>query len=139
MVEPAATVESVFREEHGRLLAALVHRFGDLDLAEEVASEALEAALVHWPVDGVPERPGAWLLTTARRRALDRVRRERVYATRLAELAVDTERHASYEPPGTGELPDDRLELFFTCAHPALAADDRVALILRCLGGLTTN
>ncbi len=139
MVEPAATVESVFREEHGRLLAALVHRFGDLDLAEEVASEALEAALVHWPVDGVPERPGAWLLTTARRRALDRVRRDRVYATRLAELAVDTERHASYEPPGTGELPDDRLELFFTCAHPALAADDRVALILRCLGGLTTN
>ncbi|KLL97377.1 hypothetical protein NJ76_15005, partial [Rhodococcus sp. IITR03] len=59
MREPAATVESVFREEHGRLLAALVHRFGDLDLAEEVASEALEAALVHWPVDGVPERPGA--------------------------------------------------------------------------------
>ncbi|MCD2109558.1 RNA polymerase sigma factor [Rhodococcus rhodochrous] len=139
MGEPAATVESVFREEHGRLLAALVHRFGDLDLAEEVASEALEAALVHWPVDGVPERPGAWLLTTARRRALDRVRRDRVYATRLAELAVDTERRASYEPPEAGELPDDRLELFFTCAHPALAADDRVALILRCLGGLTTN
>ncbi|KSZ57218.1 RNA polymerase subunit sigma-24 [Rhodococcus pyridinivorans KG-16] len=139
MGEPAATVESVFREEHGRLLAALVHRFGDLDLAEEVASEALEAALVHWPVDGVPERPGAWLLTTARRRALDRVRRDRVYATRLAELAVDTERRASYEPPEAGELPDDRLELFFTCAHPALAADDRVALILRCLGGLTTS
>ena len=139
MGEPAATVEAVFREEHGRLLAALVHRFGDLDLAEEVASDALEAALVHWPVDGVPERPGAWLLTTARRRALDRVRRDRVYATRLAELAVDTERRASYEPPEAGELPDDRLELFFTCAHPALAADDRVALILRCLGGLTTN
>ncbi|MCR8692259.1 RNA polymerase sigma factor [Rhodococcus pyridinivorans] len=139
MGEPVAAVESVFREEHGRLLAALVHRFGDLDLAEEVASEALEAALVHWPVDGVPERPGAWLLTTARRRALDRVRRDRVYATRLAELAVDTERRASYEPHEAGELPDDRLELFFTCAHPALAADDRVALILRCLGGLTTN
>ncbi|KHJ70925.1 RNA polymerase sigma factor [Rhodococcus pyridinivorans] len=139
MGEPASAVESVFREEHGRLLAALVHRFGDLDLAEEVASEALEAALVHWPVDGVPERPGAWLLTTARRRALDRVRRDRVYATRLAELAVDTERRASYEPPDAGELTDDRLELFFTCAHPALAADDRVALILRCLGGLTTN
>ncbi|UTT50425.1 RNA polymerase sigma factor [Rhodococcus gordoniae] len=139
MEEPAATVEAVFREEHGRLLAALVHRFGDLDLAEEVASDALEAALVRWPADGVPERPGAWLLTTARRRALDRVRRDRVYATRLAELAVDTERRASYEPPEAGELPDDRLELFFTCAHPALAADDRVALILRCLGGLTTN
>ncbi|MBS9372440.1 RNA polymerase sigma factor [Rhodococcus sp. B50] len=139
MGEPAAAVEAVFREEHGRLLAALVHRFGDLDLAEEVASDALEAALVRWPVDGVPERPGAWLLTTARRRALDRVRRDRVYATRLAELAIDTERRASQEIPETGELPDDRLELFFTCAHPALAADDRVALILRCLGGLTTN
>lgn len=138
MREPAATVEAVFREEHGRLLAALVHRFGDLDLAEEVASEALEAALVHWPVDGVPERPGAWLLTTARRKALDRVRRDRVYATRLAELAIDTERRATPEPPDTGQLPDDRLELFFTCAHPALAADDRVALSLRCLGGLTT-
>lgn len=139
MEEPAATVEAVFREEHGRLLAALVHRFGDLDLAEEVASDALETALVRWPADGVPERPGAWLLTTARRRALDRVRRDRVYATRLAELAIDTERRTSNEPPETGELPDDRLELFFTCAHPALAADDRVALILRCLGGLTTN
>lgn len=139
MGEPAATVEAVFREEHGRLLAALVHRFGDLDLAEEVASEALEAALVHWPADGVPDRPGAWLLTTARRKALDRVRRDRVYATRLAELAIDTGRRASQDTPTSGDLPDDRLELFFTCAHPALAADDRIALILRCLGGLTTN
>ncbi|WP_413767352.1 RNA polymerase sigma factor [Rhodococcus pyridinivorans] len=139
MGEPAATVEAVFREEHGRLLATLVHRFGDLDLAEEVASDALEAALVHWPVDGVPERPGAWLLTTARRKALDRVRRDRVYAARLAELAVDTERGAGRETPPSGDLPDDRLELFFTCAHPALAPDDRIALILRCLGGLTTN
>ncbi|MEU4402857.1 sigma factor, partial [Micromonospora orduensis] len=68
----AGSVEAVFREEHGRLLASLVHRFGDLDLAEEVASEAIEAALVRWPVDGVPSRPGAWLLTTARRRAVDR-------------------------------------------------------------------
>ncbi|MEU5843976.1 RNA polymerase sigma factor [Rhodococcus sp. NPDC047139] len=139
MGEPAGAVEAVFREEHGRLLAALVHRFGDLDLAEEVASDALEAALVHWPVDGVPERPGAWLFTTARRRALDRVRRDRVYATRLAELAIDTERRTAQETPEGGELPDDRLELFFTCAHPALAADDRIALILRCLGGLTTS
>ena len=138
MGEPAAAVEAVFREEHGRLLAALVHRFGDLDLAEEVASDALEAALVHWPVDGVPERPGAWLLTTARRKALDRVRRDRTHATRLAELAVDTERRAHTDIPVRGDLPDDRLELFFTCAHPALNADDRVALILRCLGGPTT-
>ncbi|MEE2035481.1 sigma factor, partial [Rhodococcus chondri] len=70
MPDPAASVEAVFREERGRLLAALTHRFGDLDLAEEVASEAVEAAVVHWPVDGVTDRPGAWLLTTARRRAV---------------------------------------------------------------------
>jgi len=134
----SAEAEAVFREERGRLLAGLVHRFGDLDLAEEAASDALEAALVHWPVDGVPDRPGAWLFTTARRRALDRVRRDRVYAQRLAQLAIDTERRGSPQPLEDG-LPDERLELFFTCAHPALAADDRVALILRCLGGLTTG
>lgn len=137
-MDAGVSAEAVFREEHGRLLAGLVHRFGDLDLAEEAASDALEAALVHWPVDGVPDRPGAWLFTTARRRALDRVRRDRVYAQRLAQLAIDTERRGSPQPLAD-ELPDERLELFFTCAHPALAADDRVALILRCLGGLTTG
>ncbi|MGI9208913.1 MAG: RNA polymerase sigma factor [Rhodococcus sp. (in: high G+C Gram-positive bacteria)] len=138
MPDAGVSAEAVFREEHGRLLAALVHRFGDLDLAEEAASDALEAALVHWPVGGVPDRPGAWLLTTARRRALDRVRRDRVYTQRLAELAIDIERRGPSDPRGD-ELPDERLELFFTCAHPALAPDDRVALILRCLGGLTTG
>ncbi len=137
-MDAGVSVEAVFREEHGRLLAGLVHRFGDLDLAEESASDAFEAALAHWPVDGVPDRPGAWLFTTARRRALDRVRRDRVYAQRLAQLAIDTERRGSPQPL-EDELPDERLELFFACAHPALAADDRVALILRCLGGLTTG
>ncbi|MGC4744759.1 RNA polymerase sigma factor [Micromonospora sp. DT201] len=136
----AGSVEAVFREEHGRLLASLVHRFGDLDLAEEVASEAIEAALVHWPTDGVPSRPGAWLLTTARRRAVDRLRRDRVLATRLAVLRAEAER-ADPAPPADAErdLPDDRLALFFTCAHPALAAQDRGALTLRFLAGLTTN
>ncbi|MBB2910647.1 RNA polymerase sigma-70 factor (ECF subfamily) [Streptosporangium becharense] len=132
-------MESVFREEHGRLIASLVRRFGDLDLAEEVASEAIEAALTHWPVEGVPARPGAWLLTTARRRAVDRLRRDRVYAARLAVLQVEAERAGPVPLPDTGGgLPDERLQLFFTCAHPALAADDRVALTLRCLAGLTT-
>ncbi|MEU7587986.1 sigma-70 family RNA polymerase sigma factor [Micromonospora sp. NPDC049230] len=135
----AGSVEAVFREEHGRLLASLVHRFGDLDLAEEVASEAIEAALVHWPVDGVPSRPGAWLLTTARRRAVDRLRRDRVLATRLAVLRAEAER-ADPAPPADADrdLPDDRLALFFTCAHPALPAQDRGALTLRFLAGLTT-
>ncbi|GAA1587536.1 RNA polymerase sigma factor [Actinomadura kijaniata] len=134
-----ASVEAMFREEYGRLLASLVHRFGDLDLAEEVASEAVEAALVHWPVDGVPDRPGAWLLTTARRKAVDRLRRDRAYAARLAVMQVEADRAAPAPPPEIGDdLPDERLRLFFTCAHPALPAEDRAALTLRCLAGLTT-
>ncbi|MEH1168909.1 sigma-70 family RNA polymerase sigma factor [Micromonospora sp. CPCC 205539] len=137
--EATSSVEAVFREERGRLLASLVHRFGDLDLAEEVASEAIEAALVHWPTDGVPTRPGAWLLTTARRRAVDRLRRDRVLATRLAVLQAEAERAGSAPPADADrDLPDDRLALFFTCAHPALPAQDRGALTLRFLAGLTT-
>ncbi|WP_405087839.1 RNA polymerase sigma factor [Microbispora sp. NBC_01389] len=136
----ATAVEAVFREERGRLLAALVRRFGDLDLAEEVTAEAIEAALVHWPVDGVPPNPGAWLATTARRKAVDRLRRDTAYAARLAILQVEAERAAPPAPEiGDGDdLPDERLLLFFTCGHPALPAEDRVALSLRCLAGLTT-
>ncbi|MDQ7804279.1 RNA polymerase sigma factor [Amycolatopsis sp. A133] len=134
---PRLTLEAVFREERGLLLAALVRRFGDLDLAEEVTSEAIEAALVHWPAEGVPPKPGAWLMTTARRKAVDRLRRDQAYAARLAVLQVEAERAPA--PPSTGdELPDERLQLFFTCAHPALPAEDRAALTLRCLAGLTT-
>ncbi|MDX3103287.1 RNA polymerase sigma factor [Nonomuraea angiospora] len=134
-------VEAVFREERGRLLAALVRRFGDLDLAEEVTSDAIEAALRHWPVEGVPPKPGAWLMTTARRKAVDRLRRDQAFAARLAILQVEAERAAPAPPAdadGGGELPDERLQLFFTCAHPALPAEDRGALTLRCLAGLTT-
>jgi RNA polymerase sigma-70 factor (ECF subfamily) len=135
-----ASVEAVFREEHGRLLASLVHRFGDLDLAEEVASEAVEAALLHWPTDGVPSKPGAWLLTTARRRAVDRLRRDRAYAARLAILQAEADRAEPAPPPDNdADLPDERLRLFFTCAHPALPAEDRGALTLRFLAGLTTG
>ncbi|MFI0006744.1 RNA polymerase sigma factor [Streptomyces globisporus] len=145
--EAAEAVEAVFREERGLLLASLTRRFGDLDLAEEVTSEAIEAALRHWPAEGVPARPGAWLLTTARRKAVDRLRRDQAYAARLAVLQADAERAEAVAPaadagsasdPGLGELPDERLQLFFTCTHPALAAEDRTALTLRCLAGLTT-
>ncbi|MEU8634201.1 RNA polymerase sigma factor [Amycolatopsis sp. NPDC048633] len=133
-----ASVEAVFREERGLLLAALVRRFGDLDLAEEVTSEAIEAALVHWPAEGVPPKPGAWLMTTARRKAVDRLRRDQAYVARLAVLQVEADR-AAPAPSSDGELPDERLQLFFTCAHPALPAEDRTALTLRCLAGLTTS
>jgi RNA polymerase sigma-70 factor (ECF subfamily) len=135
---PRLTLEAVFREERGLLLAALVRRFGDLDLAEEVTSEAIEAALVHWPAEGVPPKPGAWLMTTARRKAVDRLRRDQAYAARLAVLQVEADRAPSAPPSPGGDLPDERLQLFFTCAHPALPAEDRTALTLRCLAGLTT-
>ncbi|WP_229398896.1 RNA polymerase sigma factor [Micromonospora okii] len=130
---------AVFREERGRLLAALVRRFGDLDLAEEAASEAVEAALMSWPVHGVPPRPGAWLMTTARRRVIDRLRRDQAYAARLAILQAEADRAGPVAAPqADDDLPDERLLLFFTCAHPALPTEDRGALTLRFLAGLTT-
>ncbi|WP_098961464.1 RNA polymerase sigma factor [Pseudonocardia sp. N23] len=140
MPDDVAGVEAVFREEHGRLLATLVRGFGDLDLAEEVAADAIEAALVHWPCDGVPRRPGAWLVTTARRKAVDRLRRDQAYAARLALLCADAER--ADPAPATAlddeDVPDERLRLFFACCHPALPMEARTALTLRCLGGMDT-
>ncbi len=132
-------VEAVFREEWGRLLATLVRQLGDLDLAEEVASDAIASALQHWPVGGVPTRPAAWLLTVARRRAVDLLRQDRAYAARLALLQAEANR----AEPGQldtddGEVPDERLRLFFTCCHPALPLEAQTALPLRCLAGLTT-
>lgn len=132
------SVVAVFREERGRLLAALASRFGDLDLAEEVVQDALEVALVRWPVDGVPDSPLAWMLTTARRKAVDRIRRHRTYTDRLAVLAVEAERRVPTVESGPDDLPDDRLRLFFTCCHPALPPEERVALTLRFLAGLST-
>jgi RNA polymerase sigma-70 factor, ECF subfamily len=139
----ADSVEAVFREERGRLLAMLVRQFGDLDLAEDAASEAIEAALECWPADGVPATPVAWLLTTARRKAVDRLRRDRAYAARLAIMQVEAQQHvAAAFSQGTGdtqeEFPDERLRLFFTCCHPALPAEAQTALTLRCLAGLST-
>ncbi|PBC70217.1 RNA polymerase ECF family sigma subunit [Streptomyces sp. TLI_235] len=136
----ARSVEAVFREDRSRLLALLAARFGDLDLAEETASDAIEAALQRWPVDGVPDRPLAWLLTTARRRAIDRIRRDRTFAERLAVLQVEHDRAAAAaaDEPGFDDIPDERLQLFFTCCHPALSPQAHTALTLRYLAGLTT-
>jgi RNA polymerase sigma-70 factor (ECF subfamily) len=144
MRSAADSVEAVFREEWGRLLAALVRTFGDLDLAEEVAADAVAAAVQRWPADGVPDRPAAWLLTVARRRAIDILRRDKAMAARLTLLQAEAERPqppvAAEEPEwGGGDEPDERLRLFFTCCHPALAVEAQTALTLCCLGGLTTR
>ncbi|HSJ61385.1 MAG TPA: RNA polymerase sigma factor [Jiangellaceae bacterium] len=139
----AGAAEAVFREEWGRLLATLVRWLGDLDLAEEVAADAIAVAVERWPVDGVPDRPAAWLLTTARRRAVDLLRRRQTYAAKLAILKVEAERTAAEQhatrPLDSAKIEDDRLRLFFTCCHPALPADGRVALTLRYLAGLSTT
>ena len=134
MSASAAAIERIFREEHGRVVASLARRFGDLDVAEDAAGEALLTALEKWPVDGVPPNPGAWLTTTAGNKAIDRIRRERQRdAKHQAALMVhDDTPHAP-----TGVVEDDRLRLVFTCCHPALAPEARVALTLRLLGGLT--
>ncbi len=125
-------VDVAFREERARVLATLIRLTGDWDLAEECVQDAFEKALVRWPEDGVPQRPGAWLTTTARNRALDRLRRGSVEAAKLRELAG--------EPgPETEEWGDDRLRLVFTCCHPALPLEARVALTLRTVAGLTTE
>jgi RNA polymerase sigma-70 factor (ECF subfamily) len=130
----AAAVERVFREEYGRLIASLVRRFGDIDVAEEAAGEALVTALERWPASGVPPNPGGWLTTTATHRAIDRLRRETLRDSKhqAALMAYDDTPH---EP--TGPVEDDRLRLIFTCCHPAIASDAQVALTLRLLGGLT--
>ena len=131
-----AILEQVFRDQWGRVLAALIGFLGDFDLAEEATQEAFAIAAERWPRDGAPANPGAWLVTTARNRAIDRIRRDRTLAakTRLLEVPEATE-------DGMDEttFPDERLELVFTCCHPALATDAQVALTLRTLGGLTTG
>jgi RNA polymerase sigma-70 factor (ECF subfamily) len=127
-------VAQAFREEWGQVVATLIRVAGDWDLAEECAQDAFALALQRWPRDGIPRRPGAWLTTTARNRAVDRLRREAVGAAKLREVAV-----LSPEPEfDDSGVPDDRLRLMFTCCHPALALDAQVALTLRTLAGLTT-
>jgi RNA polymerase sigma-70 factor (ECF subfamily) len=134
VTDPRSDIERIYRAEYGRVVASLVRRFGDIDLAEEAAGEALLLAVEKWPVDGVPPNPGGWLTTTAGNRAIDRIRREshRDAKHRQAAMIADPEPH---EP--TGPVSDDRLRLIFTCCHPALAPETRVALTLRLLGGLT--
>ncbi len=132
-VEEAIT--RVHHEEWARVVAALTRRFGDLDIAEEAAAEAFATAVERWPADGVPPNPGAWLTTTATRKAVDRIRRENKRDAKHKEAQMVYDDDDPPEPPGA--IDDDRLRLIFTCCHPALAMQARVALTLRMVGGLT--
>ena len=144
---PAAdAVAGAFREEHGRALATLIRVLGDFDVAEEAVADAWVAALERWPRDGIPANPGAWITTTARNRAIDRLRRARTLAAKTTviarEAAFDEDQRAGATLAAAEDemapIPDDQLRLIFTCCHPALAPEAAVALTLRTLGGLTT-
>jgi RNA polymerase sigma-70 factor, ECF subfamily len=128
-------VERVFREEYGRAVSVLYRVFGDIDIAEEAVQEAFAVAVRRWPADGLPPAPAGWIITTARNRAIDRLRREAARDDKHAEAAL---LHARDEPPEEGPVRDDRLRLIFTCCHPALGRAAQVALTLRLLGGLST-
>ena len=133
-VDVRDAITQAHHEEWARVVASLTRRFGDLDIAEEAAAEAFAIAVQRWPDDGVPPNPGAWLTTTANRKAIDRIRREnkRDDKHQEAQMLYDG------DPPGPlGAIDDDRLRLIFTCCHPALAMQTRVALTLRMVGGLT--
>jgi RNA polymerase sigma-70 factor, ECF subfamily len=131
----APEIARVFREEYGRAVAVLARHFGDIDIAEEAVQEAFTVAVQRWPASGLPASPAGWIITTARNRAIDRLRREASREDRHAQAAL---LHARDDPPEEGAVRDDRLRLIFTCCHPALAAGAQVALTLRLLGGLTT-
>ena len=136
-----ARVAEAFGVESARLVAAAFRIVRDLDAAEEIAQEAFAQALDHWPARGVPDRPGAWLLTTARRRALDHLRRARRADVRADALAHELTLAAADEVSDVSDpatIPDDRLRLIFTCCHPGLPRESQVALTLRLCGGLTT-
>ena len=132
----ASQLERIFREESGRVVATLVRLFGDIDIAEEMVQEAFAVASERWPETGLPPNPGGWITTTARNRAIDRLRREGSRHDRHAQAALLQQSAEPVEPEG--DVKDDRLRLIFTCCHPALAPNAQIALTLRLLGGLET-
>src|SRR5262249_1708022 len=133
-------VDLVYRTDWGRIVATLIRQFRDFDVAEEAAQEAFAAAVDQWRTDGVPEYPRAWIIQTARHKAIDRIRRQ-VRLSEKLESYVESGLMQTVEEPNyeIGEIPDDRLRLIFTCCHPALALEAQVALTLRTLGGLETD
>jgi RNA polymerase sigma-70 factor (ECF subfamily) len=133
-------LEQVFHDDWGRVLASLVGFLGDIELAEDAAQEAFATAAERWPRDGIPANPTGWLITTARNRAIDRIRRERTLAAKTEQLKRELRNEPEEEAMDeTATFPDERLELIFTCCHPALALDAQVGLTLRTLGGLSTE
>jgi RNA polymerase sigma-70 factor, ECF subfamily len=132
-------IERVFRDDWGRVLASLVGFLGDIELAEDAAQEAFAIAAERWPRDGLPGNPAGWLITTARNRAIDRIRRERTLALKTEQLGRELRDGSEETMDDTATFADERLELMFTCCHPALALDAQVGLTLRTLGGLTTE
>src|SRR5215211_2266662 len=131
----SSEIEHIFREEYGRAVSVLVRVSGDIDLAEEAVQDAFAVAVERWRISGRPPSPAGWIITTARNRAIDRLRRERTRTDRHIQAAFLNEP----SEPEVGAVPDDRLRLIFTCCHPALATSVQVALTLRLLGGLTTT
>src|SRR5947209_19648083 len=135
-----AAVDAVYRSEWGRIVATLIRLVRDFDVAEEAAQEAFAVAVDQWRASGIPAFPRAWIIQTARHKAIDRIRRETRFAEKLPSYALSREQDAVQLPEyETGEISDDRLKLIFTCCHPALALDAQVALTLRTLGGLQTD
>ena len=132
-------LEQVFHDDWGRVLASLVGFLGDIELAEDAAQEAFATAAARWPRDGVPANPTGWLITTARHRAIDRIRRDRTLAAKTEQLKRELRQRGEETMDETTAFPDERLELIFTCCHPALALDAQVGLTLRTLGGLSTE
>src|SRR5271154_6746340 len=138
--EAAEAVEAVYRADWGRVVATLIGLIGDFDLAEEAAQEAFAAAVEQWQVSGVPEFPRAWIIQTARHKAIDRIRRKARFEEKLESYAASGMVREVEEPDyDTDKIPDDRLRLIFTCCHPALALEAQVALTLRTLCGLETD
>jgi RNA polymerase sigma-70 factor (ECF subfamily) len=136
------TIEKVFREEYGRIIATLIRLTGSFDRAEEALQEAFTSAAANWPTDGVPRNPGAWLTTVAHRKVIDSIRRDKTREAKQSQLEYETERLQIDDPlEGVNgeEYPDDRLRLIFTCCHPSISQENQVALTLRTLGGLTTG
>src|SRR5437867_882851 len=134
-----AAVDAVYRADWGRIVATLIRQVGDFDVAEEAAQEAFTSAVDQWPRAGIPDVPRAWIIQTARHKAIDRIRRRARFADKLDAYAAESPQMVEETDYDPDEIPDDRLRLVFTCCHPALALEAQVALTLRTLGGLETD